>query len=145
MKKETNFTFLFDSFLLYFIFYCYRSSSKENEMLYYLPWIINISSHLEVFCKKSVLKNVAKFPGKHLCQSLFFYTVPELKLKLFKRRNSLTGFFLWIIYTPFVGCFRPFSNVFMREKKSNHSKNLFQHGGILKKKIFETQGFESKM
>ena len=26
----------------------------------------------EVFCKKGVLKNFAKFTGKHLCQSLFF-------------------------------------------------------------------------
>ena len=26
----------------------------------------------EVFCKKDVLRNFAKFKGKHLCQSLFF-------------------------------------------------------------------------
>ena len=26
----------------------------------------------EVFCKKGVLRNLAKFTGKHLCQSLFF-------------------------------------------------------------------------
>ena len=26
----------------------------------------------EVYCKKGVLKNFAKFTGKHLCQSLFF-------------------------------------------------------------------------
>ena len=29
----------------------------------------------EVFCKKSVLKNFAKFTGKHICQSLFFNKV----------------------------------------------------------------------
>ena len=29
------------------------------------------SSRLEVFCKKGVLGNFAKFTGKHLCQSLF--------------------------------------------------------------------------
>ena len=28
------------------------------------------SSRLEVFCKKGVLRNFAKFTGKHLCQSL---------------------------------------------------------------------------
>ena len=28
------------------------------------------SSHPEVFCQKGVLKNFAKFTGKHLCQSL---------------------------------------------------------------------------
>ena len=26
------------------------------------------SGHLEVFCKKGVLSNFAKFTGKHLCQ-----------------------------------------------------------------------------
>ena len=30
------------------------------------------SSRPEVFCKKVVLRNFAKFKGKHLCQSLFF-------------------------------------------------------------------------
>ena len=29
----------------------------------------------EVFCKKGVLKNLSKFTGKHLCQSLFFNKV----------------------------------------------------------------------
>ena len=29
----------------------------------------------EVFCEKGVLKNFAKFSGKHLCQSLFFNKV----------------------------------------------------------------------
>ena len=29
------------------------------------------SSHPEVFCKRGVLRNLAKFTGKHLCQSLF--------------------------------------------------------------------------
>ena len=30
------------------------------------------SSRPELFCKKSVLRNFAKFTRKHLCQSLFF-------------------------------------------------------------------------
>ena len=47
-------------------------------------------------------------------------------------------------YTPFVGCFKPFSNVFAREKKSNHSKNLFQHGGILQKKSLELKDLKVK-
>ena len=33
------------------------------------------SSRLEVFCKKGVLRNFAKFIGKRLCQSLFFNKV----------------------------------------------------------------------
>ena len=35
-----------------------------------------------VFCKKEVLRNFAKFAGKHLCQSLFFNKVGTL----FKKR-----------------------------------------------------------
>ena len=30
------------------------------------------STRPEVYCKKDVLENFAKFTGKHLCQSLFF-------------------------------------------------------------------------
>ena len=45
-------------------------------------------SHLEVFCKKGALKNFAKFTGKHLFQSLFFFTkVADLRpATLFKKR-----------------------------------------------------------
>ena len=32
---------------------------------------------LEMFCKKDVLWNFAKFTGKHLCQSLFFNKVAD--------------------------------------------------------------------
>ena len=34
-----------------------------------------------VFCKKEVLRNFAKFAGKHLCQSLFFNKVATLLKK----------------------------------------------------------------
>ena len=33
----------------------------------------------ESFCEKGVYKNFAKFPGKHLCQSLFFNKVIGLR------------------------------------------------------------------
>ena len=42
----------------------------------------------EVFCKKGVLRNFAKFTGKHLCQSLF----------LIKLQAGGTGVFLWILW-----------------------------------------------
>ena len=32
-----------------------------------------------MFCKKGVLRNVIKFTGKHLCQSLFFNKVAGLR------------------------------------------------------------------
>ena len=38
------------------------------------------SSRQEVFCKKDVLRNFAKFTGKHLCQSFFFNKVAGLRL-----------------------------------------------------------------
>ena len=41
---------------------------------------ISRSNRLEVFCKKDVLKNFAKFTGKQLCQSLFFNKVAGLRL-----------------------------------------------------------------
>ena len=44
-------------------------------------------SHPEVFCEKGVLRNFAKFTGKHLCQSLFFNKVAGLRpATLLKRR-----------------------------------------------------------
>ena len=39
--------------------------------------VIVRSSRPEVFCKKDVLKNFAKFTGKHLCQRLFFNKVAD--------------------------------------------------------------------
>ena len=37
------------------------------------------SSLPKVFCKKGVLRNFAKFTGKHLCQGLFFDKVAGLR------------------------------------------------------------------
>ena len=37
-----------------------------------LPLTTSRSSCPEVLCKLDLLRNFAKFPGKHLCQSLFF-------------------------------------------------------------------------
>ena len=44
-----------------------------------LKFAANRSSHPEMFSKKGVLKNFAKFTGKHLCQSLFVNKVPGLR------------------------------------------------------------------
>ena len=55
------------------------------------------SSRLEVFCKKGVLRNSAKFTGEHLCQSLFFNNVAGLRpTTLLKKR--LWCVFLWILW-----------------------------------------------
>ena len=45
------------------------------------------SSHRSCSVRKGVLKNFAKFTGKHLCQSLFFNKVAGLRpVTLLKRR-----------------------------------------------------------
>ena len=40
-------------------------------------------SHPEVFCKESILKNFARFIGKHLCQGLFFDKVAGFNLQIY--------------------------------------------------------------
>ena len=55
------------------------------------------SSHPEVLCKKGVLRNLAKFIGKHLCQSLFFNKVAGSGLQLYWKRDFSTSVFLWIL------------------------------------------------
>ena len=45
------------------------------------------SSHPEVFCKKGVLRNFAKFTRKHMCRSLFLNKVAGLRsATLLKKR-----------------------------------------------------------
>ena len=47
----------------------------------------NRSSHRRCSVRKGVLKNFAKFTGKHLCQSLFFNKVADLRsATLLKKR-----------------------------------------------------------
>ena len=48
------------------------------------------SSHLELFCKKGVLRNFAKFTGKHLCQRLFFNKVAGLRWLLLSLHRMIT-------------------------------------------------------
>ena len=55
-----------------------KITAKQRDFVTYLR-----SSRLEVFCKKGILKNFAKFTRKHLCQSLFFN-------KLFFKKKTLT-------------------------------------------------------
>ena len=50
---------------------------KQSNVFTLFSWYR--SSRPEVFCKKCVLKNFTKFSGKHLCQSLFFNKVADLR------------------------------------------------------------------
>ena len=48
------------------------------------------SSHQRCTLKSGVLKNFAKFRGKHLCQSLFFHKVAALRPATLLKRDSGT-------------------------------------------------------
>ena len=51
------------------------------------------SSCSEVFYKKSILRNFAKFTGKHLCLSLFFNKVADIMLSNHFAKFLRTPFF----------------------------------------------------
>ena len=46
----------------------------------------------KAFYKKGVLRNFAKFTGKHLCQSLFFNKVADLEACDFIKKETLAQF-----------------------------------------------------
>ena len=61
------------------------TSEKVNSIAYFTLCHFAVSmqcrsSRTEVFCKKCALRNVAKFTGKHLCQSLFRATLLRRRL-----------------------------------------------------------------
>ena len=72
------------------------------------------SSHRGCSVRKGVLRNFAKFTGKHLCQSLFLIKMQDWDLQLYLKRDSGLGVFLWnfrhfwehLFYRTFLGeCF----------------------------------------
>ena len=69
-----------------------KSFSKTVSMsksLYFITVYSDRSSCSDVFCKKGVLRNFAKFTGKHVCQGLFFIKLQASSLKpatLLKKR-----------------------------------------------------------
>ena len=73
------------------VIYIHDVTSQLNAVKYFLKnvhqrWLTGPkygSSRPEVFCKKGVLKNFAKFTVKHLCQSLFFDIVYGQRLQLY--------------------------------------------------------------
>ena len=74
--------------------YCNRRLAAADLFHKFTQSISSRSSHLEVFCRKSILTNSAKFTGKHLFQSLLFNKVAALgPATLLKKR-------LWHRYFP---------------------------------------------
>ena len=66
------------------------------------------SSRPEIFCKKGVLRNFAKFTRKHLCESLFFNNVAYLSLQLYLKKR------LWHRCFP-VNCAKFLRTPFLRK------------------------------
>ena len=100
------------------------------ELMFKCPTLNFRSSRPEVFCKKDVLRNFAKFTGKHLCQSLFFNKVAGLRpATLLKKRLWQRCFpmnFLRFLRTPLLqntsgGCFWTYSKPFVRLDIQNPS------------------------
>ena len=62
--------------------------------------VILRSSRPEVFCIKGVVRNFAKFTGKHQCQSLFFDKVAGDACNFIKKETLAQVFFceFWEIY-----------------------------------------------
>ena len=71
---------------------CCCSYSKKTELISQLS-STNRSSRPEVFCKKGVLGNFAKFIGKHLSQSLFINKVAGLRPATLLKKEALRQVF----------------------------------------------------
>ena len=68
--------------------------SRKSKTQAQTRTLIVRSSRPEVFCGKGVLRNFAKFTGKHLCQSLFFNKVVDLRPAILIKKTLDTGDFL---------------------------------------------------
>ena len=87
--------------------------SNGNEEAKLKDQRTNWGSYQRCSIKKGILKNFAKFTGKHLCQSLFFNKVVEQNFNLFKKETLAQVFsceFCKFLRTPFLqntsgGCF----------------------------------------
>ena len=73
---------------------CFFSLAFRCSLNHMILRGLNRSSSTEVFYKIGILKNLAKFTGKHLCQSLLFDKVAGVRLQFYERWDSGTSFFL---------------------------------------------------
>ena len=81
-------SFFFQDVKSYYVWRRYESLSwaqKYHNTFCHRKWGINRGSCPEVFCKKGVGRNFAKFTEKHLCQSLFFDIVAPEACNIIKK------------------------------------------------------------
>ena len=83
--------------------------SNGNEEAKLKDQRTNWGSYQRCSIKKGILKNFAKFTGKHLCQSLFFNKVVEQNFNLFKKETlaqvfscEFCKFFKSIFFTEYI-------------------------------------------
>ena len=100
-------------------YYCLPAQYKPPNYIHFTR-----SNYAKVFSEKGVLKNFAKFTGKHLCWSLFFNKVPSLRsatllkkrlqhrcLPLISNQDGVVFTFLLILFSkPSQPCFIFFSH-----------------------------------
>ena len=98
---STSNTFLGNETFLMIKFWETRKQCKLLILRYQLLLTKLRGSRPEVFCKKGVLRNFAKFTGKELCRSLFFNKVAGLRPATLLKRDSGTSVFLWILWNTF--------------------------------------------
>ena len=75
----------------------YQTISEETKNLVVIKFhddSISRSSRPEVFCKRGVLRNLVKFTGKHLRQSLFLIKLQAWGLQLWQKKR------LWLRCFP---------------------------------------------
>ena len=82
-----------------------EKSLKSEKKKSFLIVFKGRSSRPEVFCKKGVLRNFAKFTGEHLCQSLFFnqdagvrrYRSFPVNFANFLKARFISGHLRWVL------------------------------------------------
>ena len=70
-----------------------RSLIKSSNFLTMCLFLLFRGSQPEVFCKKSVLRNFAKFTGKYLCHSLFFTKASGPRSSTLLKKETLAQVF----------------------------------------------------
>ena len=91
----TNYVnYLIDNFLFLSETNCISNNCQDKNIIYR-------SSRPEVFCRKGVLRNIAKFAGKHPCRSLFFNKAAGLLKKRLRHWCFLVNFAKFL-RTPFL-------------------------------------------
>ena len=83
-----------------------KISSNSQKINFFVQILMDKSSCRRCSVRKGVLRNFAKFAGKHLCQSLFFNKVADLRpATLLKKRlwhRCFSVKFVKFLRTPFL-------------------------------------------